>query len=259
MDEYLADHMIRLGSGQPMLLLHGLGHRKEGWDPLLPGLGGSFDVAAIDLPGFGGADPLAVRPTDTALTDWCEQVMDHLGWDRAHVVGNSLGGLIALRLGGRGRALSITALSPGGQIVGCEHTWADLLLTGIHTLAPRLLDVPVISDTAIGRRLAMSTIFAKPGRMNPGYARLSLEGVAMSTRFSETFDAAEWQVQDLSPIDVPVTIAWGTRDWLLFPRQGRRWAQRLPGSRLVKLPGLGHTPMSDDPAMVVDVIGRTAA
>jgi pimeloyl-ACP methyl ester carboxylesterase len=258
MDDYFADHVIRLGRGAPMLLLHGVGHRKEGWDPLLPGLGARYDVAAIDLPGFGGAAPLPGVPDDEALADWCERVMDEMGWDTAHLVGNSLGGRVALRLARRGRARSVTALSPAGQTVGWEARWAKAVLRTTRALAPWAARVPALSDTATGRAVALSSVFGRPRAMGRGYARLSIEGLRDATAFEPTVDANLTIVADDKPIEVPVTIAWGTRDWLLLPRQGRRWAAALPGSRLVKLPGLGHTPMPDDPGMVVDVIRRTA-
>lgn len=258
MEDYFADHVIRLGQGEPMLLVHGLGHCKEAWDPVLAALAGHYDVAAIDLPGFGGAQPLDVVPSDAALTDWCERIMDEMGWDTAHVVGNSLGGLIALRLGGRGRARSVTAISPGGQMVGWEHTWASLQLKAVKALAPHVGRLPALLDTVWGRRLSLSTVFGRPENVTPGYARKSLRALVDATAFAQTLDATEWVAQDIKPIEAPVTIAWGTRDILLLPQQGRRWAQALPGSRLVKLPTLGHTPMPDDPAMVVDVIRRTA-
>ena len=56
------------------------------------------------------------------------------------------------------------------------------------------------------------------------------------------------------PIDVPVTIAWGTRDGLLLPRQGQRAERLIPGSRLVPLRGCGHVPTWDDPALVAQLI-----
>ncbi|CAN5454886.1 alpha/beta fold hydrolase [soil metagenome] len=259
MDAYFDDHVIRIGRGEPLLLIHGLGHCKEGWEPVLPGLGGRFDVAAIDLPGFNGAPELPVTPTDGALTDWCERVLDELGWETAHIAGNSLGGLIGLRLGGRGRARSVTAISPGGQTIGWEHRYQRVILRTLSALGPRLARIPAVSDTALGRTLAMKVVFGKPERMTPGYARASLEALRKETAFKATLDAVEWQVADVKPIDAPVTIAWGSRDFLLLPRQGPRWVAELPGSRLVRLPGLGHTPMPDDPGMIVDVISRTAA
>lgn len=259
MERYRSHHRIRIGRGEPLLLLHGLGHRKEGWEPVLPALAARFDVVAIDLPGFGGAPPLEGTPTDLALADFVEGVLDDLGWDTAHISGNSLGGLIALRLADRGRARSVTALSPAGKAVGWEHTWARAVLRTMRLVAPPLSGIPAVSDTAIGRRLAMAVVFGRPDRMTSGYARSSLEGLTMATAFAETLDAVELHTEDVAPVTVPVTIAWGTRDVLLLPTQGERWARSLPGSRLVRLRGLGHTPMPDDPAVVVDVIARTIA
>lgn len=60
-------------------------------------------------------------------------------------------------------------------------------------------------------------------------------------------------------VRVPVTIAWGTRDLLLIPREGRRAARAVPGARHVPLRGLGHTPMWDDPAIVAAAILETTA
>jgi pimeloyl-ACP methyl ester carboxylesterase len=58
------------------------------------------------------------------------------------------------------------------------------------------------------------------------------------------------------PADVPVTIAWGSRDRLLPPRQALLAADRLPQARLLPLPGCGHVPMTDDPELVSDVLLR---
>jgi pimeloyl-ACP methyl ester carboxylesterase len=249
---------IRLGRGEPLLLVHGLGHSKEGWDPVLPALAADHDVVALDLPGFGAAPPLAVPPTDEALVDHCEAVMDELGWPTAHLVGSSLGGLLAIRLAGRGRARTVTALAPAGQPRGWERTWARALLRASRAAAPLAARVPAVWSTSTGRAVALGAHFGRPRDVRPAYARLAIEGLARSTAFEatlrETVDAV-----DVKPVDVPVTIAWGTRDVLLWPWQGQRWHAALPGSRLVRLRGLGHLPMGEDPAAVVDVVRRTVA
>jgi pimeloyl-ACP methyl ester carboxylesterase len=185
--------------------------------------------------------------------------MDALGWQRAHVAGNSLGGLIALRLGMRGRARSVTAISPAGKARGWERTWARGVLRVVHAAGPLAGRLGPVKDTAIGRQLAMGIIFGQPARMSPGYAHLSLEALELATAFHETMDAIDLEVADVKPTGVPTTIAWGDRDVLLWPWQGQRWHADLPGSRLVRLAGLGHTPMPDDPDVLVDVITRTAA
>src|SRR5919107_1777100 len=93
----------RGGSGEPLVLIHGIGHTWRGWRPMLPLLEGRFEVLAVDMPGFGYSE---------ALADAVEDEMGRAGFDRAHIAGNSLGGRVALELARRGRAETVVALSP---------------------------------------------------------------------------------------------------------------------------------------------------
>ena len=67
---------------------------------------------------------------------------------------------------------------------------------------------------------------------------------------------AQWV--ELNEIDVPVRILWGTQDLLLLPRQGRRFERLIPGAELRYLRGLGHTPMSDDPELLAELVATTS-
>jgi len=86
------------------------------WHPIIEQGAGEFDVIAVHLPGFGGSPPLpkTQEPTAGHIADVIEWSMNQVGWDTAHVVGNSLGGWLALELGVRRRARSVTALMPAG-------------------------------------------------------------------------------------------------------------------------------------------------
>src|SRR4029450_13921401 len=79
----------RGGSGEPLVLVHGLGHTWRGWKPMLPLLEPRFDVLAVDLPGFGRSAPLpeGVAPTAEALADAVESELDAAGFDTAHLAG----------------------------------------------------------------------------------------------------------------------------------------------------------------------------
>src|SRR4051794_39622459 len=90
----------REGSGEPLVLIHGVGSQWQVWSPLIPLLAPHRDVIALDLPGFGESPllPGGVEPDPYALTDAVVQFLDELGLERPPVVGNSLGGLIALEL-----------------------------------------------------------------------------------------------------------------------------------------------------------------
>ena len=99
-----------------MLLVHGFAGTPATWTPLLPALEQHHDVLAPTLLGHsGGPGYLAGSPaTPAAMADALERDMDSAGFDQAHLVGNSLGGWLALELAVRGRALSTTALAPAG-------------------------------------------------------------------------------------------------------------------------------------------------
>lgn len=106
----------RVGAGEPLLLLHGIGHHRQAWDPVVDILATERDVIAVDLPGFGQSSALPpglphdLPTTNAVLGAFCAA----LGLDRPHVAGNSLGGLLALGLGHENLVRSVTALSPAG-------------------------------------------------------------------------------------------------------------------------------------------------
>ncbi|MER5753993.1 alpha/beta fold hydrolase [Streptomyces sp. NPDC002088] len=248
----------RVGSGEPLLLLHGIGHHRQAWDPVVDILATERDVIAVDLPGFGASpglpDGLAYDlPTTSAVfAAFCEA----LELDRPHVAGNSLGGLLALDLGREKRVRSVTALSPAGFWSQAERRYAFGVLIAMRQISQRL-PLPVVerlSRTAAGRTALTSTIYARPGRRSPEAVVAETLALARATGFDATLRAGgAVQFTDDIP-GLPVTVAWGTRDWLLVRRQGVRAKQIIPRARLVRLPGCGHCPMNDDPALVARVI-----
>ncbi|WP_327174449.1 alpha/beta fold hydrolase [Streptomyces sp. NBC_01335] len=252
----------RTGAGQPLLLLHGIGHHRQAWDPVVRILSGERDVISVDLPGFGESAALPdgvaydVRTVAAALTAFCAE----LGVPRPHVAGNSLGGLLALELGRTGRARSVTALSPAGFWNGPERRYAFGTLWAMRRGA-RSLPVPLIerlSRSAAGRAALTGTICARPGRRSPEAVVAETLALRSATGFEGTL-ATGRNASFVSDVPgIPVTVAWGTRDVLLPRRQGVRAKRVIPGARLVRLPGCGHVPMNDDPALVSRVILDTS-
>ncbi|MFB6839185.1 alpha/beta fold hydrolase [Streptomyces sp. NPDC056361] len=248
----------RRGAGEPLLLLHGIGHHWQAWEPVLDVLAAERDVIAVDLPGFGASDALpGGAPYDLStvvpvLGAFCEAV----GAERPHVAGNSLGGLLALELGREKRVRSVTALSPAGFWSEGERRYAFGTLRAMRGAA-RSLPVPVIerlSRTPAGRTALTSTIYARPGRRSPEAVVAETLALREATGFHQTLAAGRTVLFRDDVPAVPVTVAWGTRDRLLLRRQGVRAKHTLPGARLVRLPGCGHVPMNDDPALVARVI-----
>ncbi|MFJ5290607.1 alpha/beta fold hydrolase [Streptomyces sp. NPDC088348] len=252
----------RTGSGVPLLLLHGIGHHRQAWDPVVHILAAEREVIAVDLPGFGASPALpAGVPYDLAsvvpvLGAMCEA----LGVQRPHVAGNSLGGLLALELGSRRLVRSVTALSPAGFWTPAERRYAFSTLTAMRQGARLLPPTAVerLSRSAAGRAALTGTIYARPGRRSPEAVVAETRALRAATGFGETLAAGRDVLFTSEVSAVPVTVAWGTKDRILLRRQGIRAKRTIPGARLVRLPGCGHVPMSDDPALVARVILDTS-
>jgi pimeloyl-ACP methyl ester carboxylesterase len=248
----------RGGSGEPLVLVHGLGHTWRGWKPMLPLLERDFEVLAFDLPGFGYSPPLppGTESTPEALADAVEQSMEEAGFERAHIAGNSLGGWIALELARRGRALTVVALSPAGMWHAREKAWASSMMRTLRWLARNAPAPEAALRNPVGRTVFAGPLFARPWRMEPDLLSEVLRLYAGAPGFDETLKRSlERQVRGLESIDCPVLLLWGSRD-VLLPRQGRRFERLIPDCELRYLKGLGHTPMSDDPELLADEIRR---
>jgi pimeloyl-ACP methyl ester carboxylesterase len=264
MDGLDLDHH-RAGAGDPLVLIHGLGHTWRGWKPMLPMLEERFDVLAVDLPGFGYSPPLpeGEEPSPERLADAVERAMDAAGWDAAHLAGNSLGGWISLVLARRGRAVTVTALSPAGLAWGREARLAVGILRAERWLARNAPAPDALLRNPVGRTLLAGAAFARPWQIAPDDAieqhRLFAEAPSFEPTLATTLGE---QVRGLDAIRCPVLVLWGTKDVILLPRQGRRFERLIPGAELRYLKGLGHVPMSDDPELVagaiIDFAGRSA-
>lgn len=246
------------GSGEPLVLLHGLGLSRRTWRPVLAALESRHEVLSLDLPGFGEAAPLPAElaPTVPALTDAVEREMDAAGFATAHVAGNSMGGWIALELARRGRARTVVAISPAGGGTRRERVYAHALLKTTRAVTQLLAPVAdAAAATAPARILVFGLFWARPARLAREDAAYAVRAYARAPAFHA---ACDWlfanRAEALGEIDCPVTIAWGSRDLLLFPRQARHFVARIPGAELVALDRLGHIPMSDGPEQVTDVI-----
>ncbi|MEU3720154.1 alpha/beta fold hydrolase [Streptomyces californicus] len=252
----------RTGSGEPLLLLHGIGHHLQAWEPVTRVLAGEREVIAVDLPGFGVSPPLPdgvpydLPTVASVLGAFCAE----LGVDRPHVAGNSLGGLIALELGRAGLVRSVTALSPAGFWTEPERRYAFGTLRAMRraALAMPLPLIERLSRGAAGRTALTSTIYARPGRRSPEAVVAETLALREATGFHATMAAGRGTTFDQDVKGIPVTVAWGTADRILLRRQGIRAKRVLPDARLVRLPGCGHVPMNDDPALVARVVLDTS-
>jgi pimeloyl-ACP methyl ester carboxylesterase len=256
----------RIGSGPSLVLLHGVGHRRQAWDAVLDRLTPHRDVILVDLPGHGESPPLERGlPILDALLGPVTALLSDLGVAHPHVAGNSLGGRLALEAAAAGWAASATGLSPAGFWRSeREAKTARATFKLMETAGGRLRRFgPALSRHTAGRALTYGAIVNRPSRMTAEQAQGDMAA------FLAAHDALTAILAELAPFTgqipdgIPVTIAWGTRDRLLRPPQVLVAKERLPQARIRPLPGCGHVPMTDDPALVADVLlqgsGRLAS
>jgi pimeloyl-ACP methyl ester carboxylesterase len=252
----------RTGSGEPLVLLHGIGMSRAAWDPVLPALAARFDVIAVDLPGFGDSAPLppGVEPSPAALAAAVAALLDDLGVRNPHVAGNSVGGWVALELARLRPLASVALLSPARLWRGSTPVYQRISLRasrwlGVH--AGRVLGHLV--DHPLGRVLVLGQTHGRPARMSPEQARTVLRDMAMARGYDTVLAATRHRHYVAGPVsDAPVTVAFGPRDHLLL-RGSRHLGELPPDTRVAELPGCGHVPMADDPAAVAGMIVAAAS
>ena len=254
----------RGGSGEPLLLIHGIGSQWQVWDPVLPALRAEREVIAVDLPGFGESVVLdgGREPTVEHLADAVAAFLDGIGWERPHVAGNSLGGWIALVLSQRGRAASACALSPAGFWNGWEHVFATRSLANAQTLV-KALDgrLEALLGNPVTKALMLGQLVAHPGRMPAEAAVAATRNLGRSPGWEPTLAAMggrDVHFRGGAAVRQPATVAWGEKDRLLLPRQAERARAAIPQARHVTLFGCGHVPTWDDPELVARTILSSA-
>jgi pimeloyl-ACP methyl ester carboxylesterase len=245
----------RGGSGEPLVLMHGIGMQWQAFNGLIGPLSRERDVIALDLPGFGGSPtlPIGTPPHPKALADAVEGFLDLHGIERPVLGGLSLGGWVALELAKRGRARAVVVISPVGFASPVEQLTlrAQLVLARrIPQLAPGLVERLV--RTRAGKAVMLSGMIGHPSRVPYEDAMAMNRAVVAARGYAGTLRIITRDCfSGGNEVDVPVTVVWGTRDRLLSHRQARRALAQLPRSRHVPLEGAGHLPMWDEPAALV--------
>lgn len=254
-------NFVRRGTGEPLVLLHGMGHRWQAWEPVLDDLAAAHDVIAVDLPGFG----LSALPADglaggmTSMRNELAAFLDRLGIHRPHLAGNSLGGAIALEMAAAGRAASATAFSPAGFFARGHRVRALAILATMR--AGTVLPEPVLR-TALRARpvraLSFGPLMTHPHRL--GTERMVADALALRrARGFRPMVRAGGDYSFTGTPACPVTVAWAADDLILPRSQAAIAESRLPHARHIMLPGCGHVPMSDDPGLVAEAIVATTS
>lgn len=251
-------HHVERGRGRPLVLLHGIGMSHVAWSPVMEPLARERRVIALDLAGFGRSEALPDRvvPTQENLLQGLRHTLSALGIaDPVDLVGNSLGGQLALTAAREGLARSVVGLSPGGLWPGVRspaHT--RLILRSARTI---LRGLPRTGEAAARTRVGRTLLFALPmtsrgWRVDAGEALEVVRAFRDAAAFGPTLDASQ-RFTGGERIEVPLTVAFGSRDWLLTKSCQCRDALP-PHTRWLEPRGWGHVPMWDDPAGVARLI-----
>ena len=245
-----------------MVLLHGFSNCWRAWTPVLPALEARYSIFAPTAAWHHGGPPLpAEEGTDfLEMVDVLERQLDAEGIERAHLVGNSMGGWLSLELAIRGRALSVVALCPAGgwERVSAElPALARLFRRNEVTLGLARPWLETIARRPRLRALAFRDAVSRPHLLGPALALATMEAAA-NCRIEARFVPGILEVAagiELTEVGCPVRIALATED-RLFDRPGHyaRLRRLLPDADWIEFEGLGHVPMSDDPATVAAAI-----
>lgn len=259
---------FRAGSGDPLVLLHIGANPWKKWENCMPALTARHDVFVPTYAGFEGGPPLPAPATIALLADGVEAEMDKAGIGRAHVVGNSLGGWLAMELARRGRARSAIAFSPAG---GWNSRWGTLKVLAFFRfnrafawisgpVKPWALRSPLI------RKLVMRMVIEHGDQVTRDQA-VALAGDSMKgTRrnFSRLMGIVHDSVQPYPVLGAPTLVVWGEKDRLtpLHP-DGDIWRAAAPHAEWRVMPGVGHMPMFDAPEetaeLVLDFLAKASA
>ena len=250
----------RRGSGEPLVLLHGLGSRRQAFEPVTELLASERELIAADLPGFGESPPdeagTALAVSDHA--DRIERFFTEQGLDRPHLAGNSLGGAIGLELGRRGAVGSLTAVSPIGFWGRPGQAWCRWALrTGYRAGENRPESIPPNVDLALLRLGTFIYSFGRPFKARADEVYATREAGLSAPGFLDACTyGLEYRFGDPGRLhEIPVTVAWGRRDVLNFYwTQSREARRRLPWARHVTMPRCGHVPFHDDPELLAQVL-----
>ena len=253
---------MRRGTGEPLVLVHGLGGSWRTWTPVLDDLAAEREVIAVDLPGHGETPALSGEASVDTLADAVTSFLDANDLGGVDVVGNSMGGRLVLELARREEVGTTVALDPGGFWKGWERYFFYATLAPSIRLV-RLLQ-PVmgrITDSAVGRTLLLAQLSARPWDLPADVAHEEMRTFADSASFDELLRRLAFgpgQPGTDAPAE-PIVIGWGRKDRVTLPGQAKRALDRFPSADLYWFEDGGHYPHWDAPDEATELLLTSTA
>lgn len=235
----------RRGAGPPLLLVHGLGYARWGWERVARPLARSFELLLYDNRGIGASEAPPGPYTVRELAADAVQVLDEAGVERAHVLGTSLGGMVAQELAlaapERVDKLVLASTTPGGAGARPMPEQTVRLLTGGATLR-QLVENALAPDADV--ELVERILRHREATAQP------FEAWSAQAAAGAGFDAFD----RVGGIVAPTLVLTGTEDAVVDPRNSTLLAERIPDARLQLFDGGGHLFFWEQPDAFVAVV-----
>lgn len=257
-------HHVRRGSGNPLLLVHGLGAGAQSWAPVLDRLTAEREVIAVDLPGFGQSAPLTGEVSIATLTDAVADFIDEQGLGAVSTAGQSMGARIVLELARRGVGGDTVALAPGGFWSDREvAVFSGTLRPSIKLVTALSGALPTLLGNPVSRSALLAQFSARPWALSADTVLPDLRGLATAPSTGGAMDALtkgpKQEGAARGTLPGRATIGWGRRDLVTLPRQAQRAITAFPDAELHWFERCGHFPQWDAPEEAARLIlDRTA-
>jgi pimeloyl-ACP methyl ester carboxylesterase len=259
---------LTIGAGPDVLLIHGLGAAKSSFFDTAAALArAGYRVHALDLPGFGGSSKPATGPYSARwFAESVVGVMDMIGIESAHIVGNSLGGRVALEVGLRSpeRVDGLALLCPAVAFVKRDfHHLVRLLRPELGMLPHRFRRATVEHQ--------LWSLFADPDALDPSVADVAVDefqriygsagarfaflSAARNIYLDKPFGRGGFYTR-LADLERPALFVWATHDRLIPPGFRRYVEEALPGAEQIVLNECGHAPQLERPDQVNGLLKR---
>jgi 3-oxoadipate enol-lactonase len=235
----------RCGAGPVVIMMHGIGGNRSNWHDQLPLFGGQFHAVSWDARGYGASDDYE-GPLD--FGDFARdlaRVLDHFGAERAHLVGLSMGGVIAMdfytHYPQRVATLTVCDSLPGFNHLTPEQRREFVRLRQEPLLAgkePKDI-APAVAETLIGKSARPGSFERLVASMSALHKESYLKTIGATAAYQRSFE--------LEKVTVPAHIVVGDEDRLTPPEMSYQMATRIPGARLTLIEGAGHLSNIEQP------------
>jgi pimeloyl-ACP methyl ester carboxylesterase len=253
------------GSGEPLLLVHGLGGNRRTWDRVIGALAARHTVIALDLPGHGESDAPAGDYSIGAHASALRDLLVALGHRSATIVGHSLGGGVAMQFAYQfpDRTDRLVLISSGGLGTQVSPVLRAVTLPGAETVVAGVARLPqALTRWLLSAASMLPGLVARPDA-GPLAKDLHQLAVPRSRRaFVRTARTViDWRGQTVNATrhlgqlaDLPVLLAWGSDDRTIPPHHHRAVASRRAGAQFIEIAGAGHYPHETAPERLIPVV-----